>query len=76
MTESPAQPVAVPCPDSGDGEQRLIKLRRLAAAGFAPFGQAFPDTRLLADLREHRHIGGIPVGAVAQLVEGREHPQR
>ncbi len=51
MTESPVQPAPAPGPDSGDGEQRLSKLQRLAAAGFPPFGQAFPDTRLLADLR-------------------------
>ncbi|MFH1476830.1 MAG: lysine--tRNA ligase [Verrucomicrobiota bacterium] len=51
MTESPAQPATASGPDSGDGEQRLAKLQRLAAAGFPPFGQAFPNTRLLADLR-------------------------
>ncbi|MFA5043142.1 MAG: lysine--tRNA ligase [Kiritimatiellia bacterium] len=57
MTEPSAQPVADPCPDGGDGEQRLLKLRRLAAAGFAPFGQAFHNTRLLADLRAHFQEG-------------------
>ncbi len=51
MTESTAQPAVSPSPDGGDGEQRLLKLRRLTAAGFPPYGQAFPDTRLLADLR-------------------------
>ncbi|MBU4211842.1 MAG: lysine--tRNA ligase [Verrucomicrobia bacterium] len=67
MTESPAQPVAVPCPDSGDGEQRLVKLQRLAAAGFAPFGQAFPNTRLLADLRAGFQEG-LAVRAAGRLM--------
>lgn len=51
MTESSAQSPAASIPERDDGEQRLAKLQRLAAAGFAPFGNAFPDTRLLADVR-------------------------
>ena len=71
MTASPAQSVAIPCPDNGDGEQRLAKLQRLAAAGFPPFCNAFPDTRLLADLRTGFQEG-LGVRAAGRLVTIRD----
>ena len=72
MMESPAQSAAAPSsPAGGDGEQRLAKLQRLAAAGFPPFGRAFPDARSLADLRAGFQEG-LGLRAAGRLVTIRD----
>ena len=71
MTASTAQPAAASASDNGDGEQRLLKLQRLTAAGCLPYGQAFPDTRLLADLRVSFQEG-LAVRAAGRLMTVRD----
>lgn len=48
-------------------EQRLIKLQHLAAAGYAPYGSAFPMTGRLAEIRA-AFAEGRPVRAAGRLI--------
>ncbi|MBI2439919.1 MAG: lysine--tRNA ligase [Lentisphaerae bacterium] len=72
MTAPPAQPNAANAPDRDDsGEQRLAKRRALEAAGFPSYGAAFPDTAMLAAVREG-FLEGASVRAAGRLLTVRD----